>query len=564
MRLAILVAWIGAAAAAAPAQQAARKAASTQPRPPAASPATAPAQPAPASVTQAPPPADPYGRETPRGAVLGFIEAAQANNFPAASQYLQWPPAGLTISREEAARELKFVLNHGFSGSLDRVSRKPGGSGDLLPADRELVGQVLLSNDEAVDVTLARVLQRDGPAIWLVSADTVAAIPRMHDQVGLPEFERLLPAFLTESRFGGLPLWFPIGLALLLPILYVPSTVILGVIARAARFIARLRHRPDTAVFGTAWLTWSRPGAFLLTLFLHRSLAPSMGVPLLYRLYYDRVINALLVAGVVWLCWRLLDAAFDRVRDRLRAMGATATPAAFGPGRKLAKGTILVLGVLTALAALGVNLSATIAGLGITSLVIAFAAQKTLENVFGGFSVLADRTIVVGDFCRIGTFVGEVEEVGLRSTRLRTIERTILHVPNGSLATMQLENLSRRDRHLFRHLVAVRYDTPAAELSTLMDGMRRLLSEDSRVESATARVRLIRFASSSFEVEVFAYIGTGDYNLFLAIQEELLLSITRILESAGTGFALPSQTTYLRGAGSALPLQDGERGFAED
>ncbi len=545
--LTALVAAAGPASAQAP-QRKAGPSQARQSAAPAAQPAPA-AAPVPQPVA---PPADPYRRDSPRGTLLGFIEAAQANNYPAAAQYLQWPRQGMDISREEAARELKFVLNHGFVGSLDRLSRDQMGSlSDGLPADRELAGQIVLSDGEAVDLSLVRVAPRDGPAVWLIAADTVLEIPRMHSRVGLPEVERVLPAFLTESRFGGLPLWLPIGLALLLPILYVPSRVILGVLAQAARAIARLRHRSAPGVFGEAWLAWSRPGAFLLTLVLHRSLAPLMGVPLLYRLYYDRVINALLVAGVVWLLWRLTDAAFERVRLRLRAMGAGTPPAAFGPGRKLVKVTVFALGALTALAILGVNLSATIAGLGITSLAIAFAAQKTLENVFGGFSVLADRTIVVGDFCRIGDYVGEVEEVGLRSTRLRTLDRTVLHVPNGALATMQLENLSRRDRFLFRHLLSVRFETSAAELITLMQGIRQLLAGEARVEATSARVRLVRFAPYAFEIEVYAYVLVNDYDRFLEIQEQLLLAITQILESAGTGFALPSQTTYLRRASPA-------------
>jgi MscS family membrane protein len=529
-----------------PSQPAGRATASAPAKPS----ATAP-QPATPVPLQAPPPVvqapDPYRRETPRGAMLGFIQAAQANNFAAASQYLQWPRLGLEMSREDAARELKFVLNRGFNGNLDRLSRDAMGTlSDGLSPERELAGQVVLSDGDTVDVFLARVTQRDAGSIWLVAADTVAEIRHMHDRVGLPELERRLPTYLTESQFGSLPLWVPLGILILIPALYVMSRLAMEVVARAARGIARLRKRPASPVFGAAWVTWSRPGAFLLTLFLHRSLAPAFGVPLLYRLYYDRFINSLLVAGIVWLLWRITDAAFERVRARLAAMGNSVPPAAFVPGRKLVKGTILALGALTVLAIAGVNLSATIAGLGITSLVIAFAAQRTLENVFGGFSVLADRTIVVGDFCRIGTYLGEVEEVGLRSTRLRTLDRTILHVPNGALATMQLENLSRRDRFLFKHLVAVRYETPAAELHTLMQGMRQLLENDTRVDPATSHVRLLRFAPFSFEVEVYAQVLVTDYEDFLAIQEELLLAITGILESAGTGFAVPSQIAYLR------------------
>ena len=406
---------------------------------------------------------------------------------------------------------------------------------------------MVLSNGERVELFLDRVTARDGTAIWLVAADTVLEVPRMHDSVGLPEFEKRLPAFLTEARFGTLPLWVPLAMIAMLLVLYPISRLVLAAVAGAVRAVARLRHRAAGGIFGEAWATWSRPSAFLLTLLLHHGVAPAMGVPLLYRLYYDRAISVLVVCGVVWLLWRLTDGLFQRLRTRLFAMGTTSLPSGLEPGRRLLKGIVLVLGGLGALGILGVNLSTTLAGLGLTSLVIAFAAQKTLENVFGGFSVLADRTIVVGEFCRIGTQVGEVEEVGLRSTRLRTIDRTVLLVPNGALATMTLENLSRRDKYLFNHTLGLRHGTSASQLEQIMANIRLRLEKDARIDREVVRVRLVRITASALEIEINAHVKVLDYDLFLAIQEEHLLAIMRIVEEAGSSLALPSQANYLRG-----------------
>jgi len=153
----------------------------------------------------------------------------------------------------------------------------------------------------------------------------------------------------------------------------------------------------------------------------------------------------------------------------------------------------------------------------------------------------------VGDFCRAGEHLGTVENIGLRSTRLRTLKRTVVSVPNGQLALMSLENFTMRDKTWFHHTLRLRYETKADQLRYILAGIRKMLYEHSKVESPSARVRLTRFGNSSLDLEVFAYVMEAEYEPFLPIQEDLLLRIIDIVEASGSGFALPSQTTYLAG-----------------
>ena len=127
---------------------------------------------------------------------------------------------------------------------------------------------------------------------------------------------------------------------------------------------------------------------------------------------------------------------------------------------------------------------------------LAFASQRTLENVFGGILVLSDRSIVVGDVCKIGEYTGEVLDVGLRSMQLRTVNRTVVYVPNGTLATMEVENLSRRDKFLFQHVVGLRYETTVEQVGRVQAEIRAMLAGDARIEQDTHRVRLVRFGST--------------------------------------------------------------------
>ena len=195
----------------------------------------------------------------------------------------------------------------------------------------------------------------------------------------------------------------------------------------------------------------------------------------------------------------------------------------------------------------GFDLTAVLTGLGLGGVAIAFAAQKTLEHLLGGIMVISDKPIQVGDFCRAGEFQGVVEDIGLRSTRLRTLDRTVVSIPNGQLATMSLENFTLRDRIRFRHVIGLRYETAADQLRYVLAEIRRLLYEHSKVDSQDARVRFVAFGHSSLDVEILAYVMATDFAVFLAIQEDLLLRIMDIIEAGGTSVAFPSQTMYVVG-----------------
>jgi MscS family membrane protein len=206
---------------------------------------------------------------------------------------------------------------------------------------------------------------------------------------------------------------------------------------------------------------------------------------------------------------------------------------------------VLIIGALIIFYIAGINVAAALTGLGIGGIAIAFAAQKTLENLFGGIMIISDQPIRVGDFCQAGDRKGTVESIGLRSTRIRTLERTVVSIPNGQLALMNLENFALRDKIWFHHTLKLRYETTADQVRYVIAEVRKMLYEHPKVESRSTRVRLIGFGDWSLDVEVFAYVPETAYESFLHIQEDLLLRVMDIVEGSGTGFAFPSQTTYL-------------------
>jgi MscS family membrane protein len=192
-------------------------------------------------------------------------------------------------------------------------------------------------------------------------------------------------------------------------------------------------------------------------------------------------------------------------------------------GERLLAALVVILAILATLGIVGFNLTTVLAGLGIGGIAIAFAAQKTLENLFGGISVLGDEVIRVGDYCRFGDRTGTVEDISLRSTRIRTDARTEVSIPNGALATMSIENFSRRDKILFNPPLAIRCETSADQLRYLLAEIRRMLYEHPKVESESAGIRFANFDNSALRLEIFSYVLTQSADEFNAIREDLLL-----------------------------------------
>jgi MscS family membrane protein len=203
----------------------------------------------------------------------------------------------------------------------------------------------------------------------------------------------------------------------------------------------------------------------------------------------------------------------------------------------------------------GVNPTAVVAGLGVGGIAVALAAQKTLENVIGGISLILDKVVLVGDRLKVGGIDGTVEDLGLRSTRIRTFDRTVISVPNGQIANMTLENMSTRDKFWFHPIIGLDYATTTTQLDAALEGIRGLMRASRHIERDSVRVSFLRLGASALEVEVSAYIVTRRPAEFFKFQEELLLRIMQCVKSAGVKLATPSQTLVLDAAGASVAAQ---------
>ncbi len=269
---------------------------------------------------------------------------------------------------------------------------------------------------------------------------------------------------------------------------------------------------------------------------------------------FDTFIYALAVA---WTLFIITNEAYSAVVEKLQRNHQETALGIMPLMRKMTKAAIVALTILFLLQNWGFDVAAIIAALGIGGVAIALASQKSVENLFGGVMIALDQPIRVGEFGRFGDFIGTVEDIGLRSTRIRTLDRTIKSIPNSEFSSMQIETFATRDKILFLHTLGLRYETTSDQIRYIISEIKKMLTAHPKVLDDPARPRFVSYGDYSLNIEIFAYIETMDWNEFLEIQEDILLHLKDIVEEAGSDFAFPSQTIYFeRGEGMDSDKQD--------
>jgi MscS family membrane protein len=493
----------------------------------------APATPAPA------PPSDALGRQTPAGTVMGFLAAATRGDWPRATKYLDTKL--LQDQAAELARQLKVLLDRGLSIDLARLSRSPEGEQDeRVGRGRELVGTISTKSGK-LDVLLARVQHGNEPPLWLFAPETLRGVPAAYEEYEPSSVERLLPEDITRGYGPRYRLW---------------SWVVIAASVAGALLLAWLLTRVlDLLVHGTLKLVvrgfvWERwvplfiPARWVV-FGIAQLLATSYFLTVNQRYIGARIAWLIIIASLTWTAVRFLGTFVTKWTAALERQNTTERVAPVRLFGRLLQGVAVIVGALILLQSIGINLTPVLAGLGVGGIAVALASQKTLENLFGGMMVIGDSPVRIGNFCRVGTMTGTVEDIGLRSTRIRTTGRTVIAIPNADMAIQSIENFAARDKILFSHTFTLRYGTTADQLRFVLAGARTILYQHARIEPSTARVRLLRFTSTGLDVELFAYVTTTELEEFLAIQEDLLLRLMDTVEAGGTALAVPSQTTYL-------------------
>jgi MscS family membrane protein len=486
-------------------------------------------------------PVDEFDRGTPRTSMEGFLAATRSGDYERAANYLDLQRLPEGKAQQEGpilAQQLNFVLASSLWIDLDELSDLPEGrTKDGLPPNRDLIGRIE-TPEGTVQILMQRVPRGDGVSIWKISSATVHQIPTLWEHFGPGPWMEWAPSVLVNHKVGGLALvgWILIiaiaGLSLFAG--FLATWIILGILRRWRSRFGDLLNR---FVAG--------PFRLMIGVLVFSGIRQQFRASLALQGVLTALESTLVILAVAWILLRLVDVAGRTIADRLLRRGQVQGIALIPGSARGVKIVIVAFTSIFMMHAFGYEITALMAGLGIGGIAVALAAQKSIENLIGGVTIYADRPLRVGDFCRFGERVGTVEEIGLRSTRVRTLDRTLVSIPNADFSGLQLENFSVRDKIWFHPRIGLRYETSPDQIRYILVEIRKMLYAHPKVDADPARIRFVNFGAYSLDLDIFAYVKTTDYGEYLEVAEDLNLRIMEIVAEAGSCFAFPSQTTYI-------------------
>ncbi len=269
------------------------------------------------------------------------------------------------------------------------------------------------------------------------------------------------------------------------------------------------------------------------------------GIPPALSALALKLLLFLVLAGAVWTIWALIDAVASGMARKASATESRLDDQMVPLLRKLCKILAAALGVAFFLQMLGYPVSGIIAGLGIGGLAVALAAQDSLSGFFSSLVLFLDKPFMVGDFIQIGGTTGTVEEIGFRSTRIRTMGKTLVSIPNKEVVDSTIDNLSRRPMRRTEITLRITYDCTPERMESLLEGLRRLLREHPMVHDEALLVHFTEFGAYSLNVEMKFFITTTEFEEWLGAREDINLQVMRAVHGLGLDFAFPTQTVHL-------------------
>ena len=493
-----------------------------------------------APVEEGPPiPADDFDRGTPARSAEGFLVTVEAGEYETAAQYLDLRNLrgeARDLTGEQLARRLYVLVMRADWLDVDELVDDPAGrSNDNLPDYRDSIG-IVLDEGKEIRLLMQKVPRGDGVSIWKVSNATVSLIPELYDTFGYPEPIENLRRSLPDVSFMGYEL-FKWVIVLVVGILVYGTVFLIALISRRTLGDpARPSHR---RIFRFLALPF---GIWVLVISVN-GVATWLGKSGTADLWQRVTPVPLLIT--VWVLYAGMNLFRDVYSARLDERGRTGAVVLLRPAGNAIKLLIAICAMLVYLDKLGINITTVLAGLGVGGIAIALALQRPMEDIFGAITLYTQQPVRIGDFCRIGTETGTIEEIGLRTTRIRTLADTVIAVPNSRLAAEAIDNISAREKILYRPILRLRYDTSSEQLRQVLEGIRELFAAHQRVLQDNHRVRFKEIADDALLVEAYAYLDTTEWAEYLELAEELNIQILEIVARAGTTLSLPARALHV-------------------
>jgi len=493
-------------------------------------------------------PADRLDRGTPMRSAEGFLAAVDKADYEVAAEFLDLRNLrgeARELTGAQLARRFSVIVKRATWVDVSELVDDPAGRGnDGLPDYRDSIGFVL-DDDKEVRLLMQKVPRGDGVFIWKISNATVTLVPKLYATYGYPEFIEDLRRSLPSVTFLGYELFKWVAL------------FAVGIFAYASVFllalvIRRLLGDPNKPSHRRLFKFLALPFAVWVVIIAMNSAATVLGRGVTAETIQR--VSPVPTLITVWMLFGGMNLLRDVYSNRLHTSDRSGAAVLLRTASNALKLLLATGAVLVYLDNLGVNITTVLAGLGVGGLAVALALQKPMEDVFGAITLYTQQPVRVGDFCRIGDNTGTIEEIGLRTTRLRTLANTLIAIPNARLASEPIDNISARKKILYWPTLRLRYDSTPEQLQHVLEGIRSMFDAHERVLQEGHRVRFKKISDDALLIEAYAYLNTRDWEVYMELVEDLNMRILEIIAESGTSLSPPARTLHIEqtdGSGKA-------------
>ena len=447
--------------------------------------------------------------------------------------------ASLKVRKDLAIKLLKILDARGLKVDYDKLPRDPKFEDTTVSAANKKVYR--LFPDELKEVAVEKVASQ-----WLYTKETLDKIPTLYQTIGIMErFKSLFPDWI-DNKILGMSIFHYLALIILLvasAFLHMLFTFFFRNLL--TRFIIKVGKGQRGQNATNLIQSIARPASLLTICRLWLWLLPGFAFPLGFTVYITLFLKVCIPIFAMMIGVRLVDFVALYMGKLAEKTEGTMDDQLIPLLRRALTTLVYIVGFIFILEALNFNVDKVLTGLSIGGLAFAFAAQDTIRNLFGSLTIFMDRPFQVGDWIVAGNINGTVEEVGFRSTRVRTFSNSVMYVSNGKLANMVIDNMGVRVYRRYSTVLGVTYDTPPELIEAFIQGLRQIILEHPDTRKDYFQVYLNDFAGSSLNILFYSFFTVNDWGLELRARHELMISILKLASKLGVRFAFPTQTLFV-------------------
>ncbi|MEX0722736.1 MAG: mechanosensitive ion channel family protein [Gracilimonas sp.] len=461
---------------------------------------------------------------------------------------------GNTEEKSELAQQLLKVLDaRGLMIDYDNIPSNPNYTDSLSGLQQYILFQSL------PEVYLTKTAQNE----WVFSEATVAEIPELYQSTfssyvtfivdNLPEWAESEWLGIKIWQYLAVFIWLLIGLILMKIFSYFLDNYVKK-LAQKTKFTW-----DDDLINGV-----EKPASFIFLMIFYFLTYSNLQFSVSISYFLSAVLEIAVAVGFIWLLYNLADV-FSKYLSVLTAKTETELDDQLVPLiRKTLRFFVVIMGVIAVLQNNGYNVASLIAGLGIGGLAVALAARETLANFFGSVTIFVDRPFKIGDWIKVGDVEGTVEEVGFRSTRIRTFYNSLVSVPNSNIANTDIDNLGLRKYRRLKTVLNLTYSTTPEQMEAFVEGIKAIVKANENFRQDMYEVHFNSFGAHSLDVLVYVFFDVPDWSTELQQRHNFFLEVLRLAKEVGVEFAFPTQTLHMDSFYKDEPRKVGEERSEEE